>query len=190
MSESLVRGYLVSKAATFVSQTAASRGMPDPGLEFSPPLRSALPAMTPVGWYPVEYIGEINRAIAEDLGGNDEARARAELENCGRFLANEATNTFMKLLMKVLTPALFAKKLPDLWRRDCTYGQLELDVGAGSMTLRLSGMEGHDHIAAVMPGYVGFALERMGKVIERAEVVGWSLSNPTAGASIQFTWKT
>src|SRR5262245_55331435 len=109
MSEPLLRGYMISTAATFVRQTAASRGLPDPTDQFSPQLRSSLSGMTSVGWYPVHYIAEVNRVIASALGGGDEVRARAELESCGRFMAVEATNTFMRLLMKVLTPTLFAK---------------------------------------------------------------------------------
>jgi len=185
-----VRGYMISTTADFLRKTAAARGLADPSDQLSPPLRSALGNVLAVGWYPVAHIAELNRLIASYLGGNDEGRARTELTSCGRFMANEATNTFMRLLMKVLTPGLFAKKLPDLWRRDCTHGKLELQVDDRSLTLNLSDMDGHDHIGAVMPGYVGFALERMGRVVQDVTLEGWSLAKPDAsGAKIKFTWK-
>jgi hypothetical protein len=190
MGEFQVRGYMISTTAAFLRQTAAARGMADPNALCSSALRSSMDSLTPAGWYPVSHIAELNRLIASSLAGDDEARARTEFEDCGRFMATEATNTFLRLLMKVLTPGLFAKKLPDLWRRDCTYGKLDLEVDDRKMTLRLSEMDGHDHIAAVMPGYVRFALETMGKTVERVTVHGWSLAKPDAnGSSIEFLWK-
>jgi hypothetical protein len=190
MGEYEVRGYMVSTTAAFLRQTAAERGLPDPIERFSAPLRALLDNVVPVGLYPVAHVAELNRLIVSSLADNQEGRARTELANCGRFMANEATNTFMRLIMKVLTPSLFAKKLPDLWRRDCTHGKLELTVEDTSMTLGLRDMDGHDHIAAVMPGYVGFALEKMGKVIERISLDGWALEKPNGnGASIEFVWK-
>lgn len=190
MGEFQVRGYMLSTTAAFLRQTAAARGLGDPSEHFSPVLRSSLNNVVPVGWYPVAYVAELNRLIASLLADNDEERARKDLESCGQFMAVEATNTFMRLLMRVLTPALFAKKLPDLWRRDTTYGRLDLDVDDRTMKLTLREMDGHDHIAAVMPGYVRFALEKMGKVIDRVKVDGWALAKPDAnGAKIEFSWQ-
>jgi hypothetical protein len=179
---------MFSMTGAFLRETASARGLPDPMRQVSEPVRAALENTTPAGWYPVGHIAELNRVIAATLADNDEKRARTDLASCGRFMANEATNTFMRLIMKVLTPGLFAKKLPSLWRRDCTHGNLDLETGDRTLKLKLSGMEGHDHIAAIMPGYVGFALERMGKVVDNVAVDGWSLTKPDGNAAITFTW--
>lgn len=191
MPEFQLRGYMIAKTAEFLRETALARGMEDPSEKLSAPLRSALKSMTPVGWYPVAYIGELNRLVVTALAENDEERARSDLASCGKFLAEEATSTFMRLLMRVLTPGLFARKLPELWRRDCTYGKLDIQTDERTMTIRLSEMDGHDHIAAIMPGYTCFALEKMGKTVERVNVNGWSVSNPNAsGTELKLFWKT
>lgn len=191
MSEFEVRGYMMSTTAAYLRETAASRRLSDPSKHFSSALSASLSNVVPVGWYPVAHVAELNRHIVTLLAGDEEQRAREELHSCGRFMAVEATNTFMRLLMRVLTPTLFAKKLPDLWRRDCKHGELAIEVDDRRMVLGLNGMNGHDHIAAVMPGYVGFALEKMGKVVDDVKIDGWSLTNPGAtNSKIHFTWKS
>jgi hypothetical protein len=190
MSESQLRGYMVATTAAFLRRRASERGLPDPSERFSPSLRAALNNIDSAGWYPVAHIGELNRLIASALAENKEDRARTELADCGRFMAEEATNTFMRLIMRLLTPTLFAKKLPDLWRRDCNYGRVELSVDDHSLKLQLHDMAGHDHLAAVMPGYTGFALEKMGKVVKKVNLEGWSMDKPIAdGAMIEFVWQ-
>ena len=93
--------------------------------------------------------------------------------------------------MRVLTPMLFARKLPDLWHRDCQHGRLSLSVEEHMMTLRLHDMQEYTHVAAVMPGFVGFALESMGKVLEDVRITGWSLDDPSANDSVvEFYWQS
>jgi hypothetical protein len=116
-------------------------------------------------------------AIAE-RGKGDDARARQLLVDCGTFLGTEATNTFLRLVMRMLTPALFAKKLPSFWARDSTGGRYEVDVTEQRIVCRLLEMEQFVHIAPISLGYVSFALKAMGKTIERSELHGWSLATP------------
>lgn len=190
MAESQVRGYMLSTTAGYIRHTAKERGIADPTEQLSPSLRTSLANVASAGWYPVAHIAELNQLIASALANNDEERAKTDLQSCGRYMAEEATNTFMRLMMRVLTPSLFAKKLPELWRRDCMHGKLDLEVEDRCLTLLLNDMTGHDHIAAIMPGYVGFALEKMGKEVERVTLDGWSLAKPDgSGAKIQFFWR-
>ncbi len=81
-------------------------------------------------WYPVATLAELLNSIAS-LAKGDEAKARELLINCGKYMAREATNTFLRLLMR-MTPALFAKKLPDFWGRDCTRGSWRSTWASGS----------------------------------------------------------
>ena len=110
--------------------------------------------------------------------------------SCGKFMAREATNTFLRLLMRMLTPNLFAKKLPDLWKRDCTGGRLQVQVDEQKLVCHIYDAEGYDHLAAVATGYATFALETMGKVVEKTTIHGWSVERPyQQGDWFELIWQ-
>ena len=183
-----VRGYIVSKASAYLKSIVGEAEARRIFESLSPQLASAIGQAKPAEWMPAAYSSEILRAIVATTKG-DEAKARDELVKCGRYIANEATNTFLRLLMRVLTPALFAKKLPGFWERDSTAGRYEVDVTEEKITCRLSDMQAFDHIAPIGLGYVSFALESMGKTITRSELHGWSLGNPNASeAMFELYW--
>jgi hypothetical protein len=189
MSEFQVRGYTIVNAVKYLKHALGEEGARQVFEGFSPGLQHALTSAAPADWVPVSHISEAHRAIAA-LGKGDEDRARNELITSGRWIANEATNTFLKLVMKVLTPALFAKKLPKLWSRDATCGRYEVDVTEDRLVCRLHEMEEIDHMAPSALGYVTFALEAMGKKIESSKLHGWSLAKPNAsGAWFELYWK-
>ena len=109
---------------------------------------------------------------------------------CGKHAAREASNTFLRLLMKLLTPAMFAKKLPELWGRDCTGGRITDPKLHDRIVNHLLDMNGFDHIAPVAVGYVLFALEAMGKTIVQSTLHGWSLWRPSASDSwFEVAWR-
>jgi hypothetical protein len=188
MSNIQVRGYMVANAGGYLREAAG----PDAARVFeglSPQTRDAVSGAKPAAWCSVSLMSEICRNVAA-LGGGNEERARDLLVKCGRFIANEATNTFLKLLMRMLTPTLFAAKLPDFWRRDCTGGKLVVDVSEQKLGVRLHEIDGWDHVCVTTVGYVGFALEAMGKVVEKTTIHDWSLERPNQdGASFELLWK-
>lgn len=188
MSAIQVRGYTILNAATYLRHVLGEQDAKRAIEKMSPGLQQTLGTATSAGWYPVAHVAELYRAIAA-LGSGDSTRARTELVKCGRFTANEATNTFLKLVMKVLTPSLFAKKLPSLWSRDATGGRFEVDVTEDRIICRLFEMDAFDHIAPISLGYVSFSLEAMGKKIQSSELHGWSLDAPSApGTWFELRW--
>jgi hypothetical protein len=105
-------------------------------------------------------------------------------------MAREATNSFLRILMRMLTPTLLAKKLPDLWNRDCTGGQLSMDVAEQKVTCRIQETVGFAHALCTIAGFISFALQSMGKSIDTTTIRGWSLNQPhTKDGSCEFTWK-
>jgi hypothetical protein len=185
-----MRGYVLLSAAAYLRQAAAEQGDKEVIDGLSASLRESLKTAKSATWCPADQVAEIYRAIAT-LGKGQEDRVRDMLIECGKRSALEASNTFLRLLMKMLTPQMFAKKLPDVWARDCTGGRIEVELQEGRITNRLSDMAGFDHIAPAACGFVVFALEAMGKSITKIEVHGWSLENPgPATASFEIRWKT
>jgi hypothetical protein len=184
-----MRGYILLSAAAYLRKAAGEQKAKEIIDGLSPELREALATAKEASWVPSATCAELYRAIAA-LSKGDENRARTELIECGKFTAREATNTFLRLLMKLLTPALFAKKLPDLWARDCTSGKIVVEVHDDRIKNRLLEMEGFDHIAPVAVGYVAFALESMGKSITKTALHGWSLAAPDAPSWFEVFWAT
>jgi len=189
--EPMIRGYSVKQQLRFletqydpiVSQRLIGTIPED--------IRVAMADMKPAEWYPRRYSVAVLRAIASHRG-NDERAVYDDLVRCGTFIATEASNTFLKILMKMLTPALFAKKIPEFWQRDQKGGHFEIDTGKakeGHLHLKLCDVEGFDHIALLSIGWISFGLKAMGKDDAVVKQHGWSLSSPgPKDISYEVTW--
>jgi len=184
-----VRAYMAKSTALFMRDTFGEQELDRILFSVSPGARAAATSGKPADWCPAVEFSELLRALAAKSDGNSE-HARVRLIACGEFIAREATNTFLKIAMKMLTPSLFAKKLPDIWKRDCSGGTFEVDAARDKIAFRLSGMAGFDHVPCTAAGFVKFALGAMGKTVDQVQIQGWSLENPCAdGARVELTWK-
>jgi hypothetical protein len=105
-------------------------------------------------------------------------------------MALEATDSFLRLFMKLMSPKLLVKKIPDLWKRDCSRGQLLVEnLDEQSVRFATSGMGGFSHAVCTAAGFVSFALGAIGKKVENVEIHGWSLAEPCAdGATFEVRW--
>jgi len=150
--------------------------------------RSILSAEKPASWSPMTNYVELLRAVAA-LGGGDDTKAKDSLIEAGRFVAQEASTTFLKLFLRVLTPSLFAKKVPTVWQRDFSRGSAEAEITDRQLVFRMSGISEMDHIPCTAPGFLSFAMESMGKSVKRIDVHNWSLQQPCAdGAYFELEW--
>jgi hypothetical protein len=191
MNELSARGYILATTAGYLRETAGAEKAEKIIKGLSTELQQAIGTVTPANWYPIPLLAELNRAMVASLAGNDEQRAREILEGCGRYMGHEASNTFLRLLMRMLTPGLFATKLPSIWKRDFTGGRLEIDVTDTQLVCRIFDTYGHDHIGPISAGWIGFALKAMGKTIEKTVLHKWSLAEPNPnGVAIEYTWRT
>jgi len=145
-------------------------------------------SMGPAAWCPGEHYVDILRRLAAVSNG-DSDRARQLLVESGVYVARTASNTFLRLLMKMLTPGLFAKKLPDIWKRDCTIGKLEVAVAPPKITCRFIDIAPFDHAACTGAGFLTSAFQAMGKKIEKIDMSDWSLQKPAPDSfTIELTW--
>jgi hypothetical protein len=138
----------------------------------------------------VSQVTEINRAIVSSLGKGQDEPARQALFKCGKFIAGEATNTFLKLFLKLLTPSLLIKKLPDVFKRDFSQGRLVAESKGQTLTCTCYDLPGYEHIIVTASGFIATAMENMGKTIENIKVNNWSLQTPCIdGASFDLIWR-
>jgi hypothetical protein len=189
MAENQMRGYVLMSAVTYLRKAAGEQQAKKMLEGLSPETKQAVASAKEASWCSSKTIAEVYRGIAS-LSNGDEAAAQKSLIECGKYTAQEASNTFLRLLMKLLTPAMFAKKLPDLWARDCTVGKIVVEVHDDRIRNRLVNMAGFDHIGPVAVGYVAFALEAMGKSITKTELHDWSLATAGKDCWFEVFWKT
>ncbi len=144
----------------------------------------------PTEWYPASHTFHVYDALI-DACDRDPALVEEALIGVGKFTAQEATNSFLRLLMKVLTPTLFAKKLPSLYERDNTRGKVSVEVEEDRLILRVDEIKGCLHVGMVSAGWVIFALESMGKKLSERKVAGWSLDDSdSSSVTVELHWRT
>lgn len=183
-----VRGYILSNGAAFLAQTLGSDKAERVIDAMTPTTRNAILTVRPNGWAPASALAELHRAVA-DIADGDNQRAFELLVSCGGFVAQEAEQGHLRLLLELITPEHFATKVPEIFQYDFTQGTLLVDVEPGRMVCRTRDLPGLDHIVCTSTGFVRRVLTSMGKSIRSMHVHGWSLAKPCEdGASFELTW--
>lgn len=156
----------------------------------SPRVRELFAFVNKFDWYPSADAAETFRAIAAHHRDGDGKLDRA-LEGVGREIAEAASTTSLKLVFRLMTPALFAKKAPDLWERN-SCGDLAVttfDAGERRMTMKLSDVGGFDYISLVACGFVLFALEEVGCKKPAARFAFDAAEPGPSVVDYEFTWQ-
>jgi len=190
MTTPMVRGYSLRQTARYLETSfdGETRKKLLDGLPAT--VRTEMASFAPADWYPREYSVALFRAIAQ--AKNDEQGSYKDLVACGELIASEATNTFLRLLMRIMSPTLFAKKVPEFWKRDQRGGYFEADVSRAEQAeirMKLADVDGYDHIGIVSIGWIQFGMAALGKKGVSIQQRGWSLSQP-APREIEYeiTW--
>jgi hypothetical protein len=179
MPEPMIRGHVIQQTVKFFR----SECDPDLALRIDAALplelKTQLRELVPGAWYPRRHEVEILQAVAHVHG--DEESARRTLLRCGASLA-VGNNEFMKLLMRVLTPELFVRKLASFWNRDHqhsgSYRLDRVDVDARSASLSLSGVSGYTHSALLWHGFIEQIFREICSAGCEVRQQGWTWSNP------------
>jgi hypothetical protein len=178
MAEPMTRGHIILHTAGFM-QTGAPVAKHHLDIETSIELRTALDAMSAAAFYPRKYQSELLAALADARGRGD--GGYAALRDCGAALRS-TRNEFNALLLKVLTPELFIKKLPRFWLRDHgaagTCDVESLDAGVGAARVRLHGVGGYLHAGIFWLGFIEGMLAEVAGATPVVEQSGWSWVDP------------
>jgi hypothetical protein len=179
MSEAMIRGHILAHTVRFARAHLDWSGSERLASQLSVELSSVLEGVTGAGWYPRKYQVELLHAFASARGRSEVAYG--DLILCGSAMA-AVDNHFMSLLMKVMTPELFVRKLPMFWKRDHQgSGAIEVAAfadGSTEASLKLTGVSGYDFAAVLWLGWIKHVLD--GLCSGRADVsqTGWSWPNP------------
>jgi hypothetical protein len=178
MSEAMIRGYSIQRAAGFVREHYSEATCKVIESNYSEETRHLLVDMNPVTWYPRRHEVEILKAIVEVAGKEN---AYQELLACGRFICGEAINTFLRVALRIMSPVLFSKKLPSMWKRDQRGGTFEADLSRAAdkqVVLTLSDVADYEHCGPLTAGFFSFMWNAMGFPKAMIAQHGWSYERP------------
>ena len=130
-------------------------------LKALPPGRFDKKKIGPNDLYPIEDSNVLVEAIASAI--EDEATRYDMMIQCGQFIANDAINSFLRLLIKFLKPDLFARKYGDFFRRAHTFGDVQAhDFTPHSFVLDMSDVHDYVYVAPISIGFMKHTLNAMG----------------------------
>lgn len=121
-------------------------------------VRAEYPKLNRAEWYPLNYVTDLFAAMAKHSANPGET-----LTQCGMSIAEEATNTFLKLLMKLLTPKLFARKFPEFWAKYHNFGTMTPDLTEIDDRHIVFHTTGYDYMHYASAGWVIFVFKTLGK---------------------------
>lgn len=170
----MIRGYNVQHTArAIIGDEALKARIPAHTLEEIAIIAKAKPET----WHPRSEVIRLFEII--DAASPDEATLYANLVRCGEAAAHQALSTFLKLLLKVLSPKQFASKFPDVWSHDHQGGYAEPGVITGTrMLITIRNVEGFSHAGPSAVGFIGVALRASGLKNLQIKDLTWSRANP------------
>jgi hypothetical protein len=187
----LVRGYMITSNIEFLEKNYDRPTREKLYATLSPDVRSSISKYNKVEWYPLNHCYEFFAAFA--LNEPNESSAYDALYRCGHYIGENATQGYLKLLLRIMTAGLFARKVGDFWKRDHRVGELKGDhsfIREKRVPCVLSGIEEYPYVAPTACGFMCNALEAMGYAQVKCVLSGWSLANPAPSeARYELTWK-
>lgn len=178
MAELMTRGNAILGAAGYLDRISGPSAQPRPA-HASAELQAALPTMTRNAWYPRRFFIEVLRRIVSVH--NDPISSYEDLARAGSAIAEDASNTFLKLLLRMATPRLFGAKFPDFYKRDLQGGYAEVDasrIRENRMLISFKDVEHFDHIGPAGAGFIRFGLHHITGKVVTILTHGWSLETP------------
>jgi hypothetical protein len=136
---------------------------------YTPEVRQALHEATPDVYYPIEYWKEAIDGIV--AAQPDLTRAREAVRGIGRSICELTANSFLRLLMRMMTPSLFAKKSGAMIGRDFIgfpgggpdYSYDVSKESEGLIFLEVRNAQLHPYLGGTGQGFCEFAFSYIGK---------------------------
>jgi hypothetical protein len=137
--------------------------------KLSPETLRSMYETSPEVWFPISVWKEALDAIVAQH--SDPAAARAAARSVGRFICEGTVNSFLRVLMRIMTPSLFMKKSGDMMGKDFRgfpggepdYSYDLSKEREGLATMTIGNAKNHPYLGATGQGFVEFAFQYMGK---------------------------
>ena len=160
MDDRQVRGAFTQLAYKFV-ETHYEPAVRDKIIaSMDPAVVASIPKLSDTGWYPLEHFVSICDAIAKNRTLD---QTEDEVRRLGQSIAEAALGTFLKLILKILTPALFANKYDSFWKRYHNFGGMHCDVTEIESNHIILYYPVYPWVHLIGPGWAETTFKAMGK---------------------------
>lgn len=163
MAESEIKGYIL------IATDRCVREVYDPAAQerirgrISEETRQLTQKIARSQWYPGHCWTEVIEAACQEE--HSPADRLDKMRTLGRYLAMDATGTYLRLLLKLFTPGMFLRRLPTFFERDMRPGKVTTDLSAldeRRVTLSIAGAGEFSYLASISGGWIEFVFEQIG----------------------------
>jgi hypothetical protein len=132
-----VRGTIVAGAVSAVSQLWGAGALSDVSERLDDASRLALcdRIVLPIAWYPEASL----QAWCEAVWEGPAQRSEGEFMRFVRRSVDASWSWVHRTVLRLATPALLARRAPDMWRRGHTHGELSATLERARGTVRITG---------------------------------------------------
>lgn len=188
--EELIKGHMLHLTGRYIAEDPVlNKRVPATLLERIQRDQTAFKAQD---WRPRKDLTALWNAIADAVEPHNQENVQQALARCGEKVGAYATNTFFKLLLKILTPRMFASRFSDFYKRDQVGGEgVVEEIQPNRVVLLARGIKGYDHFGPVTAGWAAVPFRGMGLNNVRSTCSPWSLEEP-GPEEVRFTieWDT
>jgi hypothetical protein len=190
MADSEVKGYIVMATDRYV------RELYDPSAQerirgrLSEDTRQTNEKLARSKWYPAGCWTELIESVVQEAPSPADRLER--MKTVGRYLAMDATGTYLRLLLKLFTPGLFLRRLPTFFERDMRPGRVATDLSKlddRKVLLTILGADEFSYLAPISSGWIEYVFEQIG--VKGSDV---KILNPTGDVTrsgdirLEITW--
>ncbi len=163
MADRLTKGFNLEQTVLFIDQAFSASERDRIYARLPEQLKGRLGGLRTADWYPIDDQVAFLEAMVAVVSGPEEGERRTRA--LGRFISDAATGTFMRLVLKVLTPNIFLRKAGSIWPRMFSFGIFESDpsgFGDKRAVMILRDVGGFAHVAGVSAGWIEGVFGAMG----------------------------
>jgi hypothetical protein len=154
MDQRHVRGHLMRGAARYALRDLDAKAA-ESIRRAIPELANGIEQIRKDDWYPLGHLVELCMMIDGQFG--DPEQGLAAIRTCGRYIAEEGVSTYLKLVMKVITPRLFVRQFPTLWKRYHDFGELSVDTSKLDENRATLYMPAYPGVRGLCSGWIEYA---------------------------------
>lgn len=152
-----------------------------------PETRDMLKTVKRDEWKPVSMVSDINQAIYSSC--KDPETGYRDIISSGNAIADYAAGTYVRLLIKLMTPKIMASKWPDIWKKSHNFGVMKCKLEADRLLrMTLDEVGDYTHIGPCAVGFLTFSLNAMGLPEAKVVQLNRDASPNSVRYEFQLTW--
>ena len=138
-------------------------------------------------WRPMPLVADINEAIYTSR--DQPEQGYEDMVAAGKAIADYAAGTYVRLLIKLMTPKILASKWPDIWRKSHNFGAMTCRLESDRLLLMtIDDVRDYTHVAPYTVGFLTFSLNAMGLPDAHVAHLERDASPNSSRYEFQITW--